>query len=29
MKNKKLFLGISTLAVISLMVTGCGKKGEL
>ena len=29
MKNKRLFLGISTLAVISLMVTGCGKKAEL
>lgn len=29
MKNKKIFLGISTLAVISLMLTGCGKKAEL
>ena len=29
MKNKKLFIGLSTLAVISLIVTGCGKKAEL
>ncbi len=29
MKNKKLFLGLSTLAVISLIMTGCGKKAEL
>ena len=29
MKNKKLILGISTIAIISLIVTGCGKKIEL
>lgn len=29
MKNKKIFLGLSTLASISLIMTGCGKKAEL
>ena len=29
MKNKKLFIVLSTLAVASLIVTGCGKKAEL
>ena len=29
MKNKKLFLVLSALAVTSLTVTGCGKKVEL
>lgn len=29
MKNKKLFIVLSTLAVASIIVTGCGKKAEL
>ena len=29
MKNNKLFLALSSLAAISLVLTGCGKKVEL
>lgn len=29
MRNKKLFISLSALAIISLFVTGCGKKAEL
>lgn len=29
MKNKKIFLTLSSLAIVSLILTGCGKKAEL